>query len=442
MPEWSLKYNCYECAHPWTRYCSVAHMGIAIHALKEALKMYSALNLCNFIYSRQYDRKSAQQCFKNTINSSIFLSVNAYLIFTFFCFSRLSAGKFYYSLSSFLPCFLACYAAIFIERTNRRSALALYLVNIATECYYRVLVQANYIKPIPKGEVILFAVSMSLLMYLNRIRGMSNDPISFVIRYLIGDNESKRGLAKNSANHSSNSLLVNGNQELAVCYIDKHVSCPHPKQSCYSYSFRNFIRSFSLSYGTIALITLARGMTRLYTNPKLIRKSLFNSHNIRLGLFLAFFTSSYRAFNCFLRRQFDGPQDWHALLAGGLAGTSMLISPNSTVATYVTWKCIENLYCYGYQNQQLPNPNRIIPVLYAACVTAIFYGIVLRPNTIRPSYIKFMDTLSDHKIHLMNRNILSIFRTGAEKGYEDYVPNLDIKYCSNAFIETYLIWLL
>lgn len=441
IPEWSFKYNCYECAHPWTYHCSVAVVGIAAHSLKEGIKMYSALNLLNFIASRRYTAKAVRQNLVNVLNSSVFLSTNAFFIFSFFCGTRLVAGKFYYSITSVLPCFLGSYLAIFIERPARRAALTLYLVNIATECLFKVLVRAKRVKPIPQGEILLFALSMSILMYFNRTRGLSNDPISLVIRNLIGDNESRRGL-KNTRTFTPKFLQVNNNKELTVSVVNKHPSCPHPDVSCYQYSLRNLFRSFGLSYGLLTLMSLLRRAPILFKDPATVQKIILNKRNIKFGLFLGAYTSVYRAINCFLRRKSNGPQDWHALLAGALAGSSMFLSPNSTVATYVTWKSIENSYCYGFSKGLLPDPTRVIPLLYAACVNTIFYCAVFWPDTVRPSYLKFLDTLSNHKIHLMNRSLLSVFRTGAEKGYEDYMPNLDLELCSNAFIETNLIWLL
>ncbi|XP_015791705.1 transmembrane protein 135 isoform X2 [Tetranychus urticae] len=454
LPEWSFKYNCYETAHTWTPHCSTASWEIGSSAFAEGLKMYSALNTLQFILNRKYTQDALLKAIGNILNSSTFLGVNGFLMFSLFCGIRRASGKFYYSLVAFLPSFIAAYVAIFIERPHRRSALALYLINIASECLYRVAIKRKLFKPIPKGEIMLFTTSMSVLMYLYRIRGLGNDPISLLIKGLIGREESKSGLIRAANTKVAVSAKSNGpnnkkpplksNQSFLLSLLSKsHPSCPHQTySSCFTYFTHGLIKSSGLTWSILTLISSFKNPSRLMKDPSILLKAVRNGKNLRFAGFLGLFVATFRLVNCILRASCGGSADWHAALAGSLAGLTMALSPNSTIATYVTWKCIENLYCLHYSNGLLPDPVHIIPIIYATSVSIIFYCGVLSPDTVRPSYVKFMDSVTKQRIHQFNRNVLSIFRTGAEKGYEDYIPNLDPRHCSRAFLETNYLWML
>uniref|UniRef100_T1KXV9 Transmembrane protein 135 N-terminal domain-containing protein n=2 Tax=Tetranychus urticae TaxID=32264 RepID=T1KXV9_TETUR len=447
LPEWSFKYNCYETAHTWTPHCSVASWEIGSSAFQEGLKMYSALNAVQFILARKYTSDALLKAIGNALNSSTFLGVNGFLTFSLFCGLRAASGKFYYSLVAFLPSFLAAYAAIHIERPHRRSALALYLINIASECLYRVAIKRKLFKPIPNGEIMLFTTSMTILMYLYRTRGLGNDPISLLIKGLIGREESKSGLARAAvvtSNGCNNKQFLPTKQSFLWSLLTtSHPTCPHKTySSCFTYIAHGLIKSFGLTWSILTLISSVKNPSRLMKDPSIVLRAARNSKNVRFAGFLGLFVATFRLVNCTLRTSCNGSAGWHAALAGSLASLTMTLSPNSTISTYVTWKCIENVYCLGYANGLLPDPVNIIPIIYAACVSIIFYCGVLSPDTVRPSYVKFMDSVTRQRIHQFNRNVLAVFRTGAEKGYEDYVPNLDPNFCTKAFLETNYLWML
>ncbi|GIX79069.1 hypothetical protein CEXT_770831 [Caerostris extrusa] len=65
---------------------------------------------------------------------------------------KLMGGIFHFH-SAYVPALVASFLAIFIERKNRRSALALYMTNLATESLIRMGLQRNLIKPFANAEV-------------------------------------------------------------------------------------------------------------------------------------------------------------------------------------------------------------------------------------------------------------------------------------------------
>jgi len=120
----------------------------------------------------------------------------------------------------------------------------------------------------------------------------------------------------------------------------------------------------------------------------------------------------------------------------------MLLSQNTTITLYVTWKAIESLFIESNKLGFIPFHNFICYSIYAFGTSQLFYSVVLEPQHIRPSYMKFIDRVTDYKLHQLNRNILDIFGTQSSLGYEKLYPNLEFGHTSRQFQETVLLWLL
>lgn len=173
--------------HTWTPYCSSAAAGIGWCTFSEAIKMYSALYVFNQIFSRKYDVSSCIGTLRSILQSSFFLGFNAYAVIMVFCGSRRILGKFYYTLAAHLPAIIGSYLSILLERRSRRPALSFYVANIATETVWNKLVRKGFLSPIPYGEVLLFTLSTSALLYIIKKNGYGKDPVSFAFKFLLGN---------------------------------------------------------------------------------------------------------------------------------------------------------------------------------------------------------------------------------------------------------------
>ncbi len=60
----------------------------------------------------------------------------------------------------------------------------------------------------------------------------------------------------------------------------------------------------------------------------------------------------------------------------------------------------------------------------------------------KPSYMKFLDRMTDHRLHLLNRMVLDVFGTDSSAGYESYFPDFDLRFTTKRFQESVLMWLL
>ena len=571
MPDWTFGYNCYEVGHTWTPHCSDAALGLGLTVFLQGFKMYSGLYiLSHLVFGRKtcsyIDREQVMTILESSLRSSAFLGFNAMTMLLGFCSVRKVTGKFYYTLCASLPAFVGSLMAIYIEKPSRRSALAFYVANIASECLFNIASNRGLIQTIPRGQVILFTISMTILLFLVKRHGYGSDPVSLALRFLMGSQEarSKRisersykkmedqegrveehrevkvfqgkecqktqdcsedgkeekehlikeeeesgkrkknvpesfvqdvteiqqeqknaalpssaqtslsssaqtslsSSAQTSLSSSTTSFLSNfslsslivpssschrtNSPTLVHSFLDylglsvrRHDSCGHRGiQFCDEYVTSGFMKSFTIGYLLQSgLSCILRGKS-IIKDPSVITKGFTSTRSIGFGLFLGSFCGIYKAVNCCLRHRNGSDQQWHALVGGLLAGPSMLFAPNTTITLYVTWKMIEACYSLGSENQMIPFPNETLSCIYAASVAVIFYVGVMEPSMLRGSYMKFIDRVTEHKLHLINRNLLDIFGTGASVGYEEYFPDLNPQLCSNFFMETIYVWML
>lgn len=461
-PEWSVPYNCYEVGHFWTQSCSDAALELLCVSFSESLKIYAPLYLASqIIFTRKHSSSAFAESAKSILRSSCFLSANVFTILLFFCMFRHQTGKFYYRIHSFFPTFAAAMLAILIEKPSRRFPLAIYVANIASECLFRIGVDSGVVPSIPKGEVLLFTASISALLFLIKKQGYGQDPISLVLRYYLGKGEAAvRGKKSSEVPRAitfpptppeSPPLDKNFNLKKSksppraapVSWINcRHPSCTHDEETCSSYVLSGFAKPFLVCWIGSSVMASMKKYKLLMNDPSKLLSFVFSGRSLSLALFFGSFSGVYKAANCLLRHQSGGVRDWHAIVAGLLAGPTMLFNPNSTITLYVLWKLIETLYWKGEKAGYCKNPILTANIVYSVSVAQIAYCLLLQPKHIRPSYMKFIDQLTGHRFHTINRLPLNVLVPDAIVGYEDFFPNLHPKLMSKKFVESMFVWLI
>jgi hypothetical protein len=256
-------------------------------------------------------------------------------------------GKFYYSMCAYTPAFIGSLLAIMIERPSRRPALAIYVANIASETIFRIFIARGYMKPVQHGEVFLFTVTMSVLLYIIKKNGFGSDPVSLALKFIVGREETKschlthQQLLPVHPKDNSKSNLLRKLIDKFNSMFPKHESCPHRHRSCLTYISSAFLRSFFMGwFGKSVVKTLSKPRL-LLLRPNKISDNFFNSDHLYFGLFLASFTAIYKGVNCSLRFASNQSHDWHSFIAALFAGPTMFLSPNTSITLYLMWKCIE-----------------------------------------------------------------------------------------------------
>lgn len=448
--------------------------------------------------ARKYDLASSWDTTKSVFRSSFFIFFHAYNGAIMGCALRAGFGRFYYRVLVCAPGLISSYFSILIEKPSRRQALAFYLLNMASEIVYRMLVTKGYFKPLKHGETILFAVSLATWYHIIKTEGFGHDPVSGAMKALIGRDEAKsrakstpalimpaldgiksqQGLAMSAAaaagsdfkqyndkqkmlaqctNANSSTMTTTttttGGWFQAVYKIlgqinpdlvpSKHECCPHRESSCLEYILSSLPNRFLIGYGIQTLLSLSKNPFALIQSPgQTIKRSLVAPSSVKFGLFLASLVGGGRATSCLLRHYSNGEHEWHSALAGFVAGLSMLWSPRSSISMYVMWKAIEQHYLIAARKGKVKYVDFTVQCIYSISAATILYTFALEPRFIRPSYMKFLDNVSDHRLHQLNRMVLDVFGTGSSVGYEDFFPDLDPKLMSNQFKELIFNWMI
>ena len=156
--------------------CSVIHdHSCEWNALKKflmvfnmAYKFYIPIHvLPALIFKRQKLTKEPlkilRSAIKNIIKSSLFISVYVSSFWYFICFfknKRFKTDKWNIIFASFI-----CSFAVLFEPANRRTELALYMFPRFLESLFLFMEKRGYVKSIPNGEVLVFAIAMGIIMY-------------------------------------------------------------------------------------------------------------------------------------------------------------------------------------------------------------------------------------------------------------------------------------
>lgn len=381
-----------------------------------------------------------------------------------------------------------------IEKPNRRSSLAFYVANVASEALFRIYVARGYIRPINHGQVYIFSVAIATIMFLAKKHGFEEDPLSTIIKLIVGaeeahkrerryqirteDVEERRLMLLSEFDNNMNECNTNDQQVIEdkslenfnqligtreTCMLNRllrihrwikslfykrHYLCPHKDISCLHYSIRASIRAFIIGYSAqlgLKLFTKASiivngdgDLSRL----EIVKNIVTDTGLLRIGLFLSTFSGLYKATNCSLRWTLDSSTSINCFVAGLIAGPALFIYPSPTVALYVLWKCLEALFHEAVRKKMIKNKDLFIVILYSLSTSQLFYSALMDPRYMKKSYLAFLDKISRRKLHMINRSVLDVFGTEASSGYEDFFPDLHPKFMSRAFLSSIWIWMI
>jgi len=415
----SLPFSCYEVGHTWTPYCSNAAADVALACFEEGLKIYSSVYILSSLFSGKVpDKNGLKRIFLSIVRSAIFLACNGSGFISMFCLIRKFTGKYGIYSSAFLPSFVASFLAILIERPSRRSPLAIYVTNVASETIYNMLLSRGMIKPIPYGQILIFSITMAALFRWYRTTKDTKNFQFKIIRAVFGNEEVQPVPPKIP---SSGGILDT-----------KHKLCPH-SEGCLKYAFQIILRQFVSGWGIHACITLMLSLPHLARKPSLLLPILKQDKHVKFGAFLASLTGIYRVVHCAMRwiRGVDSAN--HSILAGLLAGTSVGFYPNSSIVYYLAWKTVETMYYEGVKAGLLPNVPGSAVLIYSLSTAVLFHASVLEPHNLKPSYWKFLMRITDKKISYMNRFLLDVMGTHSSKLLPDFEPRYEVNHLTDKF---------
>ncbi|XP_039704213.1 transmembrane protein 135 isoform X4 [Pteropus medius] len=369
----SIPHNCYEIGHTWHPSCGVSFLHITGVALEESLKIYVPLYLIAAILRKRKLDYYLHKLLPEILQSASFLTANGALYMAFFCILRKILGKFYLWSPGFGAALPASYVAILIERKSRRGLLTIYMANL----------------------VLLFCITAAMYMFFFRCK------------------DGLKGFTFSA---------------LRCKHGPRHRCCKHYEDNCISYCIKGFIRMFSVGYLIQCCLRIPSAFRHLFTQPSRLLSLFYNKENFQLGAFLGSFVSIYKGTSCFLRWVRNLDDELHAIIAGFLAGVSMMFYKSTTISMYLASKLVETMYFKGIEAGKVPYFPHADSIIYSISTAICFQAAVMEVQTLRPSYWKFLLRLTKGKFAVMNRKPLDVFGTGASKHFQDFIPRLDPRY--------------
>ncbi|EAW75149.1 transmembrane protein 135 isoform 2 [Homo sapiens] len=418
----SIPHNCYEIGHTWHPSCRVSFLQITGGALEESLKIYAPLYLIAAILRKRKLDYYLHKLLPEILQSASFLTANGALYMAFFCILRKILGKFYSWTPGFGAALPASYVAILIERKSRRGLLTIYMANL----------------------VLLFCITAAMYMFFFRCKdGLKGFTFS-ALRFIVGKEEipthsfspeaayakveQKREQHEEKPGRMNMIGLVRKFVDSICKHGPRHRCCKHYEDNCISYCIKGFIRMFSVGYLIQCCLRIPSAFRHLFTQPSRLLSLFYNKENFQLGAFLGSFVSIYKGTSCFLRWIRNLDDELHAIIAGFLAGISMMFYKSTTISMYLASKLVETMYFKGIEAGKVPYFPHADTIIYSISTAICFQAAVMEVQTLRPSYWKFLLRLTKGKFAVMNRKVLDVFGTGASKHFQDFIPRLDPRY--------------
>ncbi|CAL9776591.1 unnamed protein product [Musa acuminata subsp. burmannicoides] len=185
--------------------------------------------------------------------------------------------------------------------------------------------------------------------------------------------------------------------------------CDHADESCIAHAIGNLCQSFLLSYGVrvgIGILLRAFKLARRQSYSSILDlKQLVSEKDLivreeacRVGLLFGGFTGSYHALRCFLRKFRKKETRFNAILAGSVAGLSILAlddpSRRRTLALYL----LARLAQCAYNSAKSKNKFHLWgshwrhgdSLLFSLACAQVMYAFVMRPESLPKSYQDFI----------------------------------------------------
>ncbi|PON71066.1 Mitochondrial inner membrane translocase subunit [Parasponia andersonii] len=196
----------------------------------------------------------------------------------------------------------------------------------------------------------------------------------------------------------------------AACGPQQHPPCHHASdESCVANAIGNLCQSFLLSYGVrvgIGILLRAFKLARRQSYSSLLDlKQLVSEKDLivreeacRVGLLFGGFTGSYHALRCLLRKLRKKETPLNAILAGSVAGLSILALDDSnrrrTLALYLLARVAQSAYNSAKSKNKFhlwgSHWRHGDSLLFSLACAQVMYAFVMRPESLPKSYQDFI----------------------------------------------------
>ncbi|XP_022736826.1 uncharacterized protein LOC111289776 isoform X2 [Durio zibethinus] len=185
--------------------------------------------------------------------------------------------------------------------------------------------------------------------------------------------------------------------------------CNHADNSCVANAIGNLCQSFLLSYGVrvgigilLRAFKLARGQSysSLLDLKQLVSEKdlIVREEACRIGLLFGGFTGAYHALRCLLRKLRKKETPVNAILAGSIAGLSILALDDSNRRRTLALYLLARVAQCAYNSAKSKNKFHLWgshwrhgdSLLFALACAQVMYAFVMRPESLPKSYQDFI----------------------------------------------------
>uniref|UniRef100_A0A2P2I6Q3 Transmembrane protein 135-like n=2 Tax=Hirondellea gigas TaxID=1518452 RepID=A0A2P2I6Q3_9CRUS len=421
-----LHYSCYEIGHTWEPSCRSSSLYIFASAFIASCQIYAVVYAVTAAlqYKSLNNKKKILRLFINYLRSVLFLTTNAFGHNAAFCAFRHLLGHISYPTVSFLPGILASLAAILIERPSRRSLLAIYVTNVASECAYNIAVESGMVRPVRHGSLIMFCAALAVLGASYRSNQYQPPPLlASILRFFVGNREKGNNRVAQAPvdepacdRHRSWSAVLSG----------RSPCCPHP-DSCVRYSATagavGAVKGVLASMVLRLLVSVPALIRRPDFLPRLLPRILVSSSHLRLGAFIGWFCGSFRLVSCVCRSLRGSDSASHGAAAGAIAALGMVVYPAPSFALYSAWKTVEMLCSMGVSAGVVPAIPGATELLYCIMTAYLLHVSAVHQHYMKPSYWALLMKLTDNRIGEFNRHLLHPYGQDSGRNFQHFWPD-------------------
>ncbi|XP_037730921.1 transmembrane protein 135 [Drosophila subpulchrella] len=436
LAEVAFKCTCQEFVHPWTSSCACATAGMLLSLIPGTFRTYSMVYMFSLaMRMRIPSLKDLKNTVLSILQSTAFLSLNGSLFILAICLVRQILGGFYFYTATWVPALLVSSLSLVVERPERRAPLAMYVANVGVESLWKLLEARGLVRSIPNGQVLIMGVSLTALMYLYRAglhKTVAKDATFKGLGLIVGKEEegplqtsilntSRRSRPPRLNIRCISSNLLIYDQLMAL----KHPSCPH-KHGCALYALLGGLKPFLGGVGLQVGLKLLLNIPKIFQFRMQWRQQIFNKGSLQLGLALGIFSLLFKSTSCALRHSFGYDKAIFAIPAGLMGSIGLLHFPNTTVSLYLMFKSLQLLYNWGVFQGKVPEVPNFSLIMYGFFTAVLCHSTVLEAQSMRPSYFKFIETISGGRLSRFNLKPFEAFGVQSQDQANQVIKKLGI----------------
>ncbi|CAG8501558.1 8173_t:CDS:2 [Ambispora leptoticha] len=190
----------------------------------------------------------------------------------------------------------------------------------------------------------------------------------------------------------------NGNISNGVPKLDKgEVKKPDTYKAILAHAITGGLRTYLLAHGARGALNFILHLTMMLRKRKLrigraFKYGFFGKDALRFGLAFGGFSFLWKLINNGLRHTRGKDDMWNGMVAGSIAGLSILAEKRErriTIAQQLFVRAMQGVYNAGQAREYFHFPHGD-SILFAVCSAQLLYAYTMQPNTIPPEFLHFM----------------------------------------------------